>query len=121
MATRRKGTRRPGRPRGSRKTSGRMTVDRTLPDRNGMGPLKVQLAREITRIIDQRELNQTEAAAIVGDAASQMSLLMSGHLRGFSVERLLRTLLRLGRDVEVVLRPTPSQRRGKLGMRAVGG
>ena len=86
-----------------------------------MVSLKEQLAREIGRIIETRQLNQTEAAEIVGDAPSQISLLLGGHLRGFSIERMMRTLLRLGRDVELVLRPTPCLRTGKLGMKRIGG
>src|SRR4051812_8321956 len=119
MTTTRKRARRPGRPRKGRKPAAERRTTAGARS-NGMGALKDQLAREISRIIDSRELNQTEAAAIVGDAPSQISLLMCGHLRGFSVERLLRMILRLGRDVEVVLRPKPGLRRGKLAMKRTG-
>jgi predicted XRE-type DNA-binding protein len=79
-----------------------------------MAPLKKQLAHEISRIIDSRNLTQTRAGAIAGEAPSQISLLMSGHLRGFSVERMLRTLLRLGQNVELALRSTPRLTTGKI-------
>jgi predicted XRE-type DNA-binding protein len=65
---------------------------------------KAPLAREIARIIEDRGLTQTEASFIVRDAPSQLSLIVTGKLRGFSAERLLRTLTRLGRDVEIVMR-----------------
>ncbi len=65
---------------------------------------KAPLAREIARIIDERDLTQTEASYIVRDAPSQLSLIVTGKLRGFSAERLLRTLTRLGRDVEITIR-----------------
>lgn len=81
-----------------------------------MAPLKIQLAREISRIINDRNLTQTAAGAIAGEAPSQLSLLMGGHLRGFSVERMLRTLVRLGQNVELTLSPTPRMRRGKLAL-----
>jgi len=71
---------------------------------------KEELAAEIATIIRYHHLTQTEAARIVGDAASQLSLLLSGRLEGFSTERLLRMLLRLGRDIEVVLRPASNPR-----------
>lgn len=74
---------------------------------------KAELAQEIATIIRYHHLNQTEAAKIVGDAPSQMSLLMSGKLEGFSTERLLRMLLRLGRDIELVFRPAPQPRAAK--------
>ena len=72
---------------------------------------KEPLAREIRRLIDERGLSQVDAAAIVHDAASQLSLLLSGKLRGFSTDRLVRTLLYLGRDVELVVRPAPAGRK----------
>jgi predicted XRE-type DNA-binding protein len=65
---------------------------------------KAPLAREIGRIIGERGLTQTEASYIVRDAPSQLSLIVTGKLRGFSAERLLRTLTRLGRDVEITIR-----------------
>jgi predicted XRE-type DNA-binding protein len=67
---------------------------------------KEPLAREIRRLVTERGLSQADAAIVVQDAASQLSLLLSGKLRGFSVDRLVRTLLRLGREVEVVVRPS---------------
>ena len=69
------------------------------------------LAREIRRLIEERGLSQADAAEIVHDAASQLSLLLSGKLRGFSVDRLVRALLHLGREVELVVRPSASGRK----------
>jgi predicted XRE-type DNA-binding protein len=74
---------------------------------------KDELAQEIATIVRYHHLPQTEAAKIVGDAASQMSLLMSGKIDGFSTERLLRMLLRLGRDIELVFRPAANPRSAK--------
>jgi predicted XRE-type DNA-binding protein len=71
------------------------------------------LAKEIASILDAQELTQTEAAHIMRDAPSQVSLVVSGKLRGFSTERLLRMLARLGRDVDIVIRPTKG-RQGKV-------
>lgn len=67
---------------------------------------KEPLAREIRRLVTEKGLSQADAAAVVQDAASQLSLLLSGKLRGFSVDRLVRTLLHLGREVEIVVRPS---------------
>ena len=78
---------------------------------------KKELAEEIAAIVRYHHLNQTEAARIVGDAPSQMSLLLSGKIEGFSVERLLRMLLRLGQDIEVVFRPSQHSRAGKFRIR----
>jgi predicted XRE-type DNA-binding protein len=76
---------------------------------------KVALAREVQRLIIEKDLSQVAAAAVVRDAPSQISLLMSGRLEGFSAERLLRMLVHLGRDVELVItRSRRPQRTGRI-------
>ncbi len=74
---------------------------------------KEPLAHEIRRLVAEKGLSQAEAAALVQDAASQLSLLLSGKLRGFSIDRLVRTLLRLGREVEIVVRPSSRPQRSR--------
>jgi predicted XRE-type DNA-binding protein len=69
------------------------------------------LAKEIARILDDKGLTQTEAAYVMRDAPSQISLVVTGKLRGFSTERLLRMLARLGRDIEITIKPS----KGKAG------
>src|SRR5690242_1041107 len=71
------------------------------------------LAKEIARILDDKGLTQTEAAYVMRDAPSQISLVVTGKLRGFSTERLLRMLARLGRDIDIVIRPARG-RNGKV-------
>jgi predicted XRE-type DNA-binding protein len=78
---------------------------------------KEDLAEEIATIIRYHHLTQTEAARIVGDAPSQMSLLLAGKLEGFSTERLLHMLLRLGRDIELVFAPAQNPRGAKFRIR----
>jgi predicted XRE-type DNA-binding protein len=74
---------------------------------------KSLLAQEIRRAIATKELSQLAAAVVMREAPSQVSLVLSGHLHGFSADRLLRMLLRLGRDVDILVRP--STRRGRPG------
>jgi len=62
---------------------------------------KALLARTIARILDERGLTQTEAAHLIKDAPSQLSLIVNGRRDGFSAERLLRILTQLGKDVEI--------------------
>jgi predicted XRE-type DNA-binding protein len=59
------------------------------------------LAKEVARILDDNELTQMEAAYIIKDSPSQISLIVTGKTRGFSAERLIRILTRLGRDVDI--------------------
>lgn len=87
----------------SKQARSRASADRVIP--------KDVLAKEIAAILRDRELTQTEAARIMKDAPSQVSLVVTGKLRGFSTERLLRMLARLGRDIDIVIRPTHGRQR----------
>lgn len=65
---------------------------------------KRQLAKAIGDAIDRKQLTQVEAARLARDAQSQLSLLIGGHLRGFSLDRLVRILTRLGYNADIVMR-----------------
>jgi predicted XRE-type DNA-binding protein len=62
---------------------------------------KAELAAKIIAEIQRRRLTQSQAAAILGIDQPKVSALKQGKLSGFSIERLMRFLLRLGRDVEI--------------------
>lgn len=47
---------------------------------------------------------------MLGIDQPKVSALKQGKLSGFSIERLLRFLLALGRDVEITVRPKPKSR-----------
>ena len=66
---------------------------------------KAELARAISAAITERHLTQTEAAVLLGIDQPKVSALMRGRLSGFSIDRLLRLVLALDRDVEVVIKP----------------
>ena len=66
---------------------------------------KAQLALHIRDAIKQRRLTQAEAAGLVGLDQPKISALMNGRLGGFSSDRLLRCLIALGCDVDIVVRP----------------
>jgi predicted XRE-type DNA-binding protein len=71
---------------------------------------KVDLAFEISRIIEERGLTQVEAAEIMGVDQPKVSALVRYRLDGFSMERLYRFLNALGRDIDIVVRPQPESR-----------
>jgi predicted XRE-type DNA-binding protein len=50
--------------------------------------------------------------ANIGTAQPDLSNLLRGKFRGFSIERLLLMLTAFGRDVDVVVRPAPKSRAG---------
>jgi predicted XRE-type DNA-binding protein len=62
---------------------------------------KSELAAEILRIVQRRRLTQAEAAKLLGIRQPKVSELLRGRLGGFSTERLLRFITRLGYNVEI--------------------
>ena len=75
-------------------------------------------ARLVTEIADQlkiRRLTQAEAAGLLGFSQPKLSNLLRGQFRGVSEKKLMECLTRLGRDIEIVVRPAPrSRREGKI-------
>ena len=81
---------------------------------------KAKLAHTISQIIATRHLTQTQAAAILGIDQPKVSALQRGRLAGFSIERLLRFLLALNRDIDIMIKPKPRRSlRGHLNVVAV--
>jgi predicted XRE-type DNA-binding protein len=72
----------------------------------------------IDAIIRQCRLTQLEAAKVLGLSQPDVSRLLRGNFREYSVDRLLRLLTALGRDVEIVIRKPRSRRRGRLSIEA---
>ncbi len=76
---------------------------------------KAQFATHIERAIKRRRLTQVKAAALMGIDQPKVSALLNGRLDGFSSDRLMRLLMRLGQDVDVTLRATPrGRKRGRI-------
>jgi predicted XRE-type DNA-binding protein len=67
--------------------------------------VKAQLVFKIDAIIKKRHMKQREAAALFGVRQPDVSKMLRGEFRQFSVERLLRFLVKLDQDVEIVVRP----------------
>lgn len=66
--------------------------------------LKLEIAKRISKVIDERELTQVAVAKILEVDQSKVSSLVRGRLEGFSIERLYRFLRALGWDVRVSFR-----------------
>ena len=67
--------------------------------------VKAQLVFRIDGIIKERRLKQIEVADLLGIRQPDVSKMLRGEFRQFSVERLLRFLVALNQDVELVVRP----------------
>jgi len=67
--------------------------------------VRAQLIFKIDTILKKRGLKQVEAADLLGVRQPDVSKMLRGEFRQFSVERLLRFLVALGQDVEIVVKP----------------
>ena len=97
--------------------SGNVFADLGLPDAE-THLLKAELVTRIDKIIRQRRLKQVEAAKLLGLSQPDVSRLMGGDFREYSLERLLRLLTALGRDVDVIIQESDADRPGRLSMEA---
>lgn len=67
--------------------------------------VKAQLVFKINSLMKERGLKQIDAADLFGVTQPDVSKMLRGEFRQFSVERLLRFLVALNQDVEIVVKP----------------
>ncbi len=89
--------------------SGNVYADLGYPESESM-LVKAQLAAKIAEIVKRRALTQTRTAEILGLTQPKVSAILKGRFRGISEHRLMECLTRLGRDVHIVIKPTPRSR-----------
>jgi predicted XRE-type DNA-binding protein len=73
--------------------------------------VKAQLVYKIDILMKERGLKQVDAATLFGVKQPDVSKMLRGDFRQFSVERLLRLLVALGQDVEIVVKTPRNARR----------
>ena len=89
--------------------SGNVFADLGLPQAEEL-LAKAESARKIIAVIEKRHLTQAQAARKLGVDQPKVSALKRGRLSGFSLERLVKFLILLGRDVEIIVRRRPRSR-----------
>lgn len=100
--------------------SGNVFADLGLPDAEELLS-KAHLMRRVAEIIKGRRLTQAQAAVVLDTTQPIVSNLMSGQLHGFSLERLVRFLNALDRDVEIVVkRRSRSRARARTSVKVTG-
>jgi predicted XRE-type DNA-binding protein len=67
--------------------------------------VKAQLVFKIDGLLKKRGLKQIDAARLFDIKQPDVSKMLRGEFRQFSVERLMRFLVALGQDVEIVVKP----------------
>jgi predicted XRE-type DNA-binding protein len=87
-------------------SSGNVFADLGLPNPEE-ALAKAELAQKIIVLIRKRGLTQIQAAKLLGVDQPKVSALTRGQLAGFSLERLMRFLLRLGQDIKITVQENP--------------
>jgi predicted XRE-type DNA-binding protein len=72
--------------------------------------IKAQLVYKIETVMKERKLKQAKAARLFGIKQPDISKMLRGDFQQFSVDRLLRFLVALGQDVEIIIKPNPNSR-----------
>ena len=85
-------------------SSGNVFADLGLPNPEER-LAKAELARQIRRVIAERELSEVEAADMLGIERTEITHLVRGRLSAFPMEHLLRFLTVLGHDVRIAVVP----------------
>ena len=82
---------------------GNVFADLGFPDADAH-LVKAELVSRIDDIVRDRGITQTEAARLLGLSQPDVSRLLRGDFREYSLERLFRLLTALGRDIDIVVR-----------------
>jgi predicted XRE-type DNA-binding protein len=76
--------------------------------------LRADLVQQLRDIIKHRHLTQARAATLLGIKQPDLSALLHGRLTKYSLERLLRFMTILDRDVEIVVKTKPRHRSARI-------
>lgn len=67
--------------------------------------VKAQLASKISDIIKRRKLTQVQVAELFELTQPKVSAMLRGQFRGISEEKMMRCLVALGQNVQIVVKP----------------
>ncbi|MCF8160937.1 MAG: helix-turn-helix domain-containing protein [Polaromonas sp.] len=84
--------------------SGNVYADLGMADAQEM-LVKAKLASKISDIIKRQGLTQQQAAELLAMPQPKVSLMLRGQFRGISESKMLDCLARLGRDIDIVVKP----------------
>ena len=91
------------------RSSGNVYADLGVKNADAM-LVKAELVVMISRLILERGLTQAAAAELLGLTQPKLSNILRGQFHGVSERRLIDCLIRLGRDVEIVVKEKPRSR-----------
>jgi predicted XRE-type DNA-binding protein len=96
--------------------SGNVFADLSLDDAEEF-QLKSRCVIIIATMIKRAGLTQTAAARRLGIAQPDLSKMLRGHMRGYSLERLLNFVRALGNDIEINVKPTAANQEGRTSLK----
>jgi predicted XRE-type DNA-binding protein len=76
--------------------------------------LRADLVQQLREIIGRKHLTQAAAAKLMGIKQPDLSALLNGRLTKYSLERLLRFMTILDRDVKITVKAKPRHRSARL-------
>ncbi len=85
-------------------SSGNVYANLGLADAQEM-LVKAKLASKIGDILRRQNLTQQQAAVLLAMPQPKVSMLLRGQFRGISEAKMLECLARLGRDIDIVVKP----------------
>lgn len=71
---------------------------------------RISLAVKVNELLDQQDLSQNAAAERLAMPQSKISAIRNYKLHGISLERLMRALIGLNQQVEIVVKPAGASR-----------
>jgi len=71
--------------------------------------IKARIVLTLTRTINVLEISQSEAAKRIGIAQPDLSKILRGNFSGFSLERLLTAVRKLGSDIDIKIKAPRKQ------------
>lgn len=77
---------------------------------------KADLVIAMGEVIKSRKFTQAEVAKLIGIDQPQVSKLLRGQTIGYTTDRLVRILNRLGQDVTITVSPKPAKARREAGV-----
>ena len=99
--------------------SGNVFADLGLPDPE-IRFLKSMLAIKIGVEMKRRRLDQAGAAALLGIDQPRVSKILRGRLDSFSIDKLMKLLVRAGKEIDIVVRDRPKRAaKGRESMRVI--
>ena len=72
--------------------------------------LKAELMSRVQDVLKEKGLTQMKAAQVTGVSQPDLSRMLNGRFRDVSVERIMRMLIKLGCEVDILIKPRGRKR-----------